>query len=158
MWPFKKKTYPDLAEIPGLEAEQWAVGQALYGGAPLVMRINTSLEPFRGHPDLHHQIGIAVQLNEPGPNGTPTDAEMEQLQGIEDLIQETFRMRGLAILAVVLTMSDMREFVLYTSVPEQIEAAFDDLQKQVTSHPITLMIQPDPKWETYEQFRGQSPA
>ena len=154
MWPFKKKTYPALAEIPDPEQEQWGVGQALFEGAPMVVRINTSLDPFRGHPELHHQVGIAARLNEAGPDGRPTDAELEELQRLAELIHETFRMRGLAILAVVVTMADMREFVLYTSVPEQNEAAFNDLQSRVTSHPITLMIQPDPKWDVYGQFRG----
>lgn len=158
MWPFKKKTYPPLTELPDPEQAQWSVGQALYGDAPLIIRINTSLDAFRGHPDLHHQIGIAVRLKDPGPNGTPTDEELEELNRTEELIHETFRMRGLAILAVVLTLPDVREFVLYTSVPEQIEAAFSDLQQQVTTHPMTLMIQPDRKWETYGQFRGSSPA
>lgn len=154
MWPFKKKTYPDLSEIPDGAVEKWSVKQALWNDVPVFIRINTSLEPFCGHPDLHHQIGIAVKLNDPGPNGLPTEQELEELNRVEEQIHEHFRMRSLAILAVVLTMPNVREFVLYTSVPEMIEAAFTEMQQKVTTHVSTLMIQPDPKWETYAQFRG----
>lgn len=151
MWPFKRKSYPSLKELPA--DGYWHVGQGVVDGAPVAVRLQTSLDPFRGHPDLHHQVALVIQLRELTSDGLPTRSELRQLRELEDLVHETFHARRLGILAAVLTRGDRRKFVLYTSEPERVEVAFQELLRRVTSHRITLLIEPDRHWDAYSQVR-----
>lgn len=151
MWPFRRKSYPSLKELPA--DGYWHVGEGVVDGSPAAMRIQTSLDPFRGHPDLHHQVAIAVELREPAPEGKPTRTELKQLDAIEDLVHQTFCEGGLGILAAVLTLGHIRKFVLYTSEPERVEGAFAELTTRVSSHRLTLLVQPDRHWTTYGRVR-----
>jgi hypothetical protein len=43
MWPFSKKA-KDIAQLPAISSDEqtWGVAEAGYGGAPLIVRFNSS--------------------------------------------------------------------------------------------------------------------
>ena len=151
MWPFRKK-YPPLSDLPQNGA--WHVSQGTHNGRALLVRVNTAADPFRGHPDLSHQVGIAVPFKEADSNGMPVGTEIEELNAIEDQVFENFEAAAQSIVVAVVTTGGMREFVLYTRDPSGVESKYQEFKTKVDSgHEIQLMIQPDPKWNTFAQFR-----
>jgi len=152
MWPFKK-TPPSLAELPRDGA--WLVAQGTNEGKPMVARINTSVDEFRGHPELTYQVGIAIPLKLADENGMPGTAEAEELNQIEDLVFEILEVQSRSVLVAVITTGGMREFVLYAVDPEEVKANHGRLCKAVTTgHEVQLMIQSDPKWRVFAALRA----
>lgn len=69
MWPFRKK-HPQLSELP--PEGKWQVSRGQYEGRLLLVRVNVSADPFRGHPELPNQVGIAVPFKFADDDGMPT--------------------------------------------------------------------------------------
>jgi hypothetical protein len=84
---FRKK-HPALSELP--VDGKWQVSQGQYDGRALIVRVNSSADPFRGHPELSNQVGIAVPFKLPNEGGMPSSAEVEELNEIEDRLFEIF--------------------------------------------------------------------
>jgi hypothetical protein len=151
MWPLKKKV-PPLAELPRDGA--WLVAQGSNEGKPLIARINTSVDEFRGHPELTYQVGVAIPLKLPDENGMPQAAEAEELNQIEDLVFDILEVQSRSVLVAVITTRGMREFVLYAVDPEEVKSNHTRLCQAVTTgHEVQLMIQTDPKWNVFAAFR-----
>jgi hypothetical protein len=150
VWLFRKK-HPALSELP--VDGKWQVSKGRYDGRPLIVRVNTSADPFRGHPELSNQAGIAVPFKLPSDDGMPSSAEVEELNEIEDRLFEIFETGQPALVVAVITTSGMREFVLYGHNPEDLSAKHRKLQAQISHHEIQLMIQADPDWMTFKRFR-----
>jgi hypothetical protein len=151
MWPFKK-THPPLTELP--REGSWQVTQGQYDGKPLVVRLNVAVDRFRAHPDLGYQVGVAIPFTAPDERGLPQGEELEELNRIEDHIFATLQIACRSVVAAVITTNGMREFVLYAHDPAEIEAKHGLLKTLVESqHEVQLMIQPDPTWRVFAQFR-----
>ena len=151
MWPFKK-TPPSLTGLP--RDGTWLVAQGSNEGKPLIARINTSVNGFRGHPDLTYQVGVAIPLKLPDENGMPQKAEAEELNQIEDLVFDILEVQSRSVLVAVITTAGMREFVLYAVDPEEVKPNHMRLCKTATTgHEVQLMIQTDPKWTVFAAFR-----
>ncbi len=82
----------------------------------------------------------------------PTDAESKKLHYIEDLIISKLGKDNEAILAIVLTGPNLREFVLYASNPDTIIARYQDLKKLVVPHELQLVINEDNRWTVFKSF------
>ena len=150
MWLFRKK-HTALSELP--VDGKWQVSKGQYDGRPLIVRVNTSADPFRGHPELSNQVGIAVPFKLPNEDGMPSSAELEELNEIEDRLFEIFQSGQQAVVVAVITTSGMREFVLYAHDPNEIVGKHRQLQSEISHHEIQLMIQADRDWTTFKRFR-----
>ncbi len=52
----------------------------------------------------------------------------------------------------VITTGGMREFVFYTRGPLSVEQRFEKLRRQISTHEIQLIIQPDKAWGVYSEL------
>jgi len=151
MWPFKK-TPPSLNEFPC--EGSWQLAQGLREGKPIIVRMNASIEEFRGHPELTYQVGVAIPFKAPDENGLPSAEESAALDQIEDLVFDTLQVQGRSVVVAVITTGGMREFVLYAVDPEEVKLNHTRLCKAVrTGHEVQLMIQTDPKWNVFAALR-----
>ena len=133
--------------IPG----PWSLCQGEYEGNVMILRVHSGYRGFVPLPGYDHQAGIAVPFREPAPSGLPSIGESPDLAAIEESISQ-FEENAESLLVAVITTGGMREFVLYTRSPADLERRFELLSTEVTSHEMQLMIQPDENWETYAQF------
>lgn len=147
MWPLSKK---DQSE-PNWDGS-WSVLQGDHEGAPLIVRIHQEVGRLVHDGSFPYQVGIAVPLQSPNEHGLPEPDEMEILSALEDKIVQTLERDRECIHVATITTSGMREFVLYTSAPETVEATFQELKDAAPTHEVQLMIQPDEDWSVYEQF------
>jgi hypothetical protein len=150
MGKFFRKKYPPIDTIPLLD--NWSVRQGKYQGKPFVLRFSAEAKRLSGHPEYKHQVGIAIPFNSPNEAGFPESSEMEDLNVIEDLLSDSLEENNESLLVAVFTTGGMREFVFYTSNPEQVNNKFKQLQEKISTHQIQLMIQPDKKWYTYKNL------
>lgn len=150
MWPFRKQ-YPPLEEL--CADGQWAVCTGEYEGRPMLVRRNGAGEQGIGHPSLPYQIGVAVPFLCPREDGMPPRDEDEQLHAIEDALSDSLKANNLCVFVLVITTKGMREFVFYTGDPDAVRGKVEAIQQRVQSHEVQLMIQHDPHWNVFRQFR-----
>lgn len=132
--------------------ERWSVGRGQKDGKPVFTRFNVALKPFVGRPEFAHQLGIAVPLNAPTPDGLPTGVEAAELNQIEDEITSRFLRGNESLFAGVITTNGMREFILYTRDPQAALAKAAALTGDIRHHHIQFVIHDDPGWENFKLF------
>ena len=115
---------------------------------PLIARFDTSAEQLMDRYAV--QVGVAIPLNDPTPEGWPTPEEDRQLARIEANVVRKADQQS--VLAGVITTGGMREFVLYTNSSTWIEDFHRKLQEDVTTHQVQVMAKTDPGWSVYKSF------
>jgi hypothetical protein len=149
LWPFGKK---QVAIEEMIIPDEWKIAQGSHDGEPIIVRLRTGARPIVGHPGFTHQVGIAVPLLAPNPGEMPTSEETCSLNELEDTLSAHFETRNLAVLVVVITTGRMREFVWYTSNPEQVKRTFETIKGTIPSYNPQMIIQSDPRWNIYKSF------
>ena len=119
-----------------------------FEGKPLIARFDTSAEQLMNRYSI--QIGVAVPLNDPTPQGWPTPEEDQQLARIESNV--VHKSDEQSVLAGVITTGGMREFVLYANSSTWIEDYHRKLQEAVSTHEVQVMAKTDPGWSVYKSF------
>lgn len=143
-----KTPSPDQLPVSG----PWSISQGQQNGKVMIVRSNTGYKEFGSVPGYEHQVGIAIRLKEVEETGLPTPAEGELLWDLEDTICESLEEEAESLFVATITTGGMREFVFYTREPLSVKRRFEQLQKQVTSHEMQLMIQPDRVWGAFARF------
>ena len=144
------RRYPKKNEL-ALQ-DRWSVSQGEYDGKPMIVRLNTGVDPAVGHPEFAHQVGIAVPLHSPDQNGFPGPEESGQLDAIEDLLVARLGVARQCLHVATISTSGMREFVFYTSEPETAHKTLTQLESSGLSHELQHFIQKDPEWNVYRQL------
>ena len=130
----------------------WTVASGDSEGKPIFVRLNTGASAVSKQPALGHRVGIAVLLRAPDASGLPTSDESATLAHIEDAIAAALRVGHESILVVVLTTGGMREFMLYSAAPQNVEAAVETVRAQFPNYEIQFYVQPDADWDAYASF------
>jgi len=86
-------------------------------------------------------------------SGLPVTAEREAMDRMEDLLAPVVEKPGFAMLALVSTGENQREWIYYAKSEEDFLQALNGALAQQTRFPIEIHAAPDPKWSTYERFR-----
>jgi hypothetical protein len=148
---FRKKN-PSIDSIT--VQEDWSISQGIYDENVIFIRINNGLRKLAGHPEYAHQVGIAVPLNNPNEHGLPESDEGEELGVIEEHLLDSLLTDNESLFVGAITTGGMREFVFYTSSPEQVVNKFKTIQKIISTHELQLLIQLDKDWRTFKNLLG----
>jgi hypothetical protein len=138
--------------MPTLPDGPWTVASGDDNGKPLFVRVNTGAAAVAKEPTLPARVGIAVPLRAPDESGLPTADESDVLAQVEAALEGALRVGHEAILVIVLTTGGMREFVLYTAAPQNVEAAVASIRAQFPDYEIQFYVQPDVEWDGYAAF------
>jgi hypothetical protein len=148
---FRKK-FPPIDQL--VIDEDWGLSQGVYQDKAIFIRANKGLKKIARHPQFSHQVGIAVPLNSPNEHGLPVSAEGDQLNVIEDQLEDLLVQNNESIFVGVITTGGMREFVYYTSNPDQVVEKFNTVKELTSTHELQLLIQEDKDWLTYKSLLG----
>jgi uncharacterized protein DUF695 len=113
-------------------------------------RFDHDAAPLAGRPEYEIQVGLAVPLLDPGPDGLPLDDELPALDAIERVVVEHAGDR--AVLVGVISTGGVREFVLYTGDGQWLEEFQGAVSAAVETHEIQMMARRDPEWLVYRAF------
>ncbi len=141
------------SELADLKVENsWTVCEGEYNGNPLIARVNTGLKTLVGDSRYQYRVGVAVPFNSVEKNGLPSGEESWKVSEIEDLLAAELELDNESLFAVVITTGGVREFVFYTSDPQEVEKKLEALAERIDSHQIQHVSQPDEGWTVYRQF------
>jgi hypothetical protein len=113
-------------------------------------RFDHDAAPLAGRPEYEIQIGLAVPLLDPGPDGLPQEDELPALDAIERVVVEEAGDR--AVLVGVISTGGVREFVLYTGDGQWLEEFQGAISAAIGTHEIQMMARRDPEWRVYRAF------
>jgi hypothetical protein len=129
--------------------DTWTTVAGAHAGKPLLARVDTAYgDPVtRGNRDL--RIGVAIQYRKERPDGFPGSADAAALLAAEEEIVRLVGTR--AVMVMVLTTDNMREFVLYTANGDWV-APFHRALATTTSPDVQVVASTDPEWSVYREF------
>jgi len=113
-------------------------------------RFDHDARPLVGLRAYEIQVGLAVPLLDPGPDGLPSEEELPALDAIERVVVEEAGDR--AVLVGVISTGGVREFVLYTGDGQWLEEFQAAVSGAVETHEIQMMARRDPEWLVYRAF------
>ena len=152
MWLFTQKEPLSPAKLPIPDTWSAFKGHDPYG-KPMIVRAHAGYNKFKGVTGYTHHVSIAVPLVDTNRQGDPSASEIETLTRIENDICEVFEPDRESIFVATVTITGVREFVLYTKNPEAVQQKFDnDLLARVFTHRTHLKIQPDKDWQIYNKL------
>jgi hypothetical protein len=102
-------------------------------------------------PSREHSTMVSVAMLRPQENGMSSDDEFDDLIAIEDDLAACAHAMGASYVGR-LTTQGRRIFYLYSSDPEEIEAAVRDVLGKHSSYLVEVTDRPDPEWSTYLDF------
>lgn len=83
----------------------------------------------------------------------PAVAEREAMDSLEDLLSPAVEKPGFAVLALVSTGENLREWTYYAKSEEEFLKALNGALVQQPRFPIEIHPASDPTWSTFERFR-----
>ena len=86
-------------------------------------------------------------------SGMPSKQERESMDRMENQLVSLVDGSGNAILALVSTGEDLREWIFYAKSEEDFIAALNEALESEPASPIEIHAAADPQWSTYERFR-----
>ena len=86
-------------------------------------------------------------------SGLPAGQEREAMDHMEDLLAPAVEKPGVAVLALVSTGEDLREWIYYTRSEQEFLNSLNKVLAGAQRFPIEVHTASDPQWSTYERFR-----
>lgn len=86
-------------------------------------------------------------------SGMPAKSEREAMDRLEDLLGPVIEKSKLAVLPLVSTGENLREWTYYARSEEEFLRALNTALANQPRFPIEIHAAPDPEWLTYEYFR-----
>lgn len=147
MWPFKKKNYPPLSEMP---ESSWVVCDAQDADGPVITRVNDWMRGWVGHPQYSTQVGGAVPFDPAAPRWTKPSTD--ELAGLENLLHERLCRDEEAVAVLVVTDPKVREYIFYTMNPASTKSRLLSVVQEVAHLPVQFILQRDPQWKVFRRL------
>lgn len=142
--------YPPRAAIK--LAQDLSLKRGEEEGKLFIARFNAKARVLIGHPEYTHQAIIAFKLNIPAENGLPKEDEKLQLRGIAKQIRAFLERENESLQVGTITRDGTKSYIYYTTNPEAVTAKFAQIREEISSHQISLTIQPDAKWDYFKRY------
>lgn len=104
---------------------------------------------FADYPKLMALQWKYVPANE---YGLPTEAEREQMDLLEDLLDASLEKNRQAFLTVIVTGKGIREWQWYARDEKETLRQINETLSSLTPFPIQIMFADDPEWNAYARF------
>jgi Family of unknown function (DUF695) len=86
-------------------------------------------------------------------SGMPATAEREAMDRMEDLLAPVVEKPGFAMLALVSTGENLREWIYYAKSEQAFLEALNTALARQQRLPLEIHAAPDSQWSTYQRFR-----
>ena len=137
----------------GDDAVVWATATSTHAthGRMIVFRY---IKDFRtGFEKVSRPDRIILAWRYPSESGMPAKADREAMERLEDLLDPAVVQSGIAVLALVSTGENLREWTYYAQSEQQFLNALNRALARSSRFPIEIHGAADPDWSVYERFR-----
>jgi hypothetical protein len=99
-------------------------------------------------------VRIIIAWKYRSETGQPVSEEHQRMNQMEDLLESALDQDSVAILALVSTGENLREWTYYSRSEDEFMARLNFALTDSPRFPIEIHIAHDPSWDTYERFRS----
>lgn len=128
------------------DALSWSVAEGYCNDLPIIIRFRQFPDSFP-RADYPHRLNIFWSLVSPADSGQPSDVELRQLHDFEDHLLAAVEPDNQAILAIVLTANNQREFVLHTRETDDFIRRLTEMPQEEVRYPIEIHHNEDAIWD-----------
>jgi hypothetical protein len=142
-----------LATPPDGDAAVWATATSTHAtnGRTIIFRFVKEFRAGFKKSSLPDRVILVWRYE--SQSGLPDIEEREAMDRLEDLLAPVVEKPGFAMLTLVSTGENLREWTYYAKSEEEFLQALNSALVQQPRTPIAIHAAPDPKWSTYESFR-----
>lgn len=143
-----------LVTIMDLEAVPWTITSGWMNDIPIIFR-------FREFPDgfpksnFPHRLNIFWQIPESSDSGMPDDVETDRMNTFENRLVEATEFDEQAVLSMVVTERNEREYVIHTRDAQEFLRRLTDMPQETERYPIEIHHTDDSKWEYCDRLLAQ---
>jgi hypothetical protein len=144
---------PDPAAAQSADAMVWAtaISKHATNGREIIFRY---VKDFRaGFERARLPDRVILVWRYESATGMPSTVEWEAMDRMEDLLVPLVEKPGFAMLALVSTGENLREWIYYTKSEQEFLYSLNARLHEHPRLPLEIHTAPDPQWSTYERFR-----
>jgi len=143
------------AAPPDGDAVAWATASSTHAtnGRAIIFRFAKDFRPGFDKASLPDRVILVWRYET--DSGMPSAAEREAMDRLEDLLAPRIERSGFAMLALVSTGENLREWIYYAKSEAEFLQALNSALEEQARFPIEIHAGPDPSWSTYEGFRKE---
>ena len=143
------------AAAPVGDAAVWATATSTHStnGRVIVFRFVKEFRAGFEKSSLPDRVILAWRYE--SESGMPATAERDAMDRMEDLLAPVVEKAGFAMLALVSTGENLREWTYYAKSEKEFLRALNSVLAQQPRLPIEVHAAPDPAWSTYGRFRKE---
>jgi hypothetical protein len=142
-----------FAAPPTGDAAVWAtaISRHATNGRVMIFRYVKEFQPGFERSSLPDRVILVWRYA--SESGLPASVEREAMDRLEDLLAPVVERTGFAMLALVSTGENLREWTYYTKSEAEFLQVLNRALAQQPRFPLEIHAAPDAKWATYERFR-----
>ena len=132
--------------------EQWDVAKGINEGNIMIVRRNIGIDSLKNRKYFYIRSGISFKLVHPRrEDGLPEKSEIKGLNNTEDAIFTEIDTN--AIVAVIITTSGFREYMIYHNESFKLAKFASDLQLRFPKYRFTQYSEKDKNWRGYNLWK-----
>ena len=128
----------------------WIVAEGNTGSYPFQVRLRQFSMELSKHA-FPLRLNVFWSILKSDDKAYPTKSELERLHSFENRLVKAMETDDFAVLTMVLTGRNEREFVLYTSDRQEFLRRLSQMPSEADPYPIKIYCHEDPRWEYYEK-------
>ena len=144
------------AESDDYGDDYWVICLQEVSGCPAILRLISGVPESIAAESYEDRVTIAWRYS-PEEDGLPSDADSARMDFFEDVLVESVEVQMNACLAIVSTAKGTKEWVVYSSTPDEVAGFIQDLV-QHNDLPIELRRDKDPNWQEYRRLMETAEA
>ncbi|MDP6546555.1 MAG: DUF695 domain-containing protein [Phycisphaerae bacterium] len=136
--------------VPAEIKDDWTLYEGLWGnGLPILVRVRNGLESYVGSQEYQCRYMITWALQNPRDDGFPSSSDNDALENFENLVFDQLEAGQHSICVAVVTNNGERDWIFYTSDPEEIHKRLNQALQESPIFPIRPSSCPDPDWAEF---------
>jgi hypothetical protein len=141
------------AAAPSADAVEWAtaISKHATNGREIIFRYVKDFRAAFVKSSLPDRVILAWRYE--SISGMPAKAERELMDLMEDVLAPVVEKSAFAMLALVSTGENLREWIYYAKSEQEFLEALNTALALRQRFPLEIHAAPDPQWSTYQRFR-----
>jgi len=136
--------------VPTESKDDWTLYEGVWGnGLPILVRVRNGLESYVGSKEYQCRYMITWTLQNSGDDGFPSSSDNDALENFENLVFDQLEAGQQSICVAVITNNGERDWIFYTSDPEEIHQRLNQTLQESPRFPIRPSASPDPDWAEF---------
>jgi len=136
--------------------DTWTVAEGERNDLPMVIRFRQLKDPLNFFEKFPHRLCIEWNFLQGTELGLPTPNDSAELSYFQEVIRNTLEAEDIAILVLVITNDNCRDFYMYTADTDAFLARFHSMPQRRDPYPVDMSVKNEEGGEFYRNVVANS--